>query len=485
MKNNNIKHYHIINLNEHQFVLDTYNMVLCEFDTAHINVLENINMNDDILSNRFNIPINEIGEIRMRINMLLDKGLFISKISMPSLPLDNTVGYISITPVHICNLQCKYCFADHGNNYKLNNKFMDKEKINVSLNILYRTVFKDAKKIRIDFVGGGEPFLNINIIAHIIDETSRLDKKYKKETFMWICSNGTLMSDKILKIIDNPKVNLGISIDGNREQHNAIRKYMDGTDTYDTIINNIDYIRNNSVNRNLKSIWGLVVITAQTKSLVNILIHHKNIGFSSIQMKLVRLGKDHPLSINKNNISHIKNLYDELAEYLIKEIKLGDIQSLKMILNNNDYLGKIIKRLLMGARIEHRCFAGKNKVSLTANGDVFPCDSFVGIDEFKLFNIDEVSDNYPNNIFRKMSVHNRSQSCNRCWAKYICGGDCPHNSYVVNKNIFEPDSCFCEIQYHLIMLSLKILLAIYQNKYIEVELKKFILLREKIGLFNV
>lgn len=55
-----------------------------------------------------------------------------------------------------------------------------------------------------------------------------------------------------------------------------------------------------------------------------------------------------------------------------------------MLSNDNDYLGKILRRIILRRIVTHRCQAGKNKVSITANGQLFPCDSFVGKMNFVL-----------------------------------------------------------------------------------------------------
>lgn len=196
-------------------------------------------------------------------------------------------------------------------------------------------------------------------------------------------------------------------------------------------------------------------------------------------MKLVRISKDNYLSINNTNIKKIKELYKELVYFFIEEIKKGDISSLKMILNGNDYLGKIIIRLVLGMYTSIRCGAGKTKISVTANGDIFPCDSFVGIEKYKLSNIENMKEqlNNLNNEFFSLSVNNR-EKCIKCWAKYICGGDCPYNSFLCNNNIYEPDKYFCEIQKYLIELSIHLVYILAQDDKLMNEIRQFARLRE-------
>ncbi len=51
-------------------------------------------------------------------------------------------------------------------------------------------------------------------------------------------------------------------------------------------------------------------------------------------------------------------------------------------------------RLITKNKIVYRCQAGKNKFSITADGDIYPCDSFVGMKGMKIGNVyyDEVNE---------------------------------------------------------------------------------------------
>jgi radical SAM protein with 4Fe4S-binding SPASM domain len=73
-------------------------------------------------------------------------------------------------------------------------------------------------------------------------------------------------------------------------------------------------------------------------------------------------------------------------------------------------------------------------LGVAANGDVYPCDSFFGIEEFKAGNIRE---NSILDIWRESPViksfHDISiekiEGCRDCELKYICGGGCLQENY--------------------------------------------------------
>jgi len=239
------------------------------------------------------------------------------------------------------------------------------------------------------------------------------------------------------------------------------RLFVNDESTYETVIKNMQTILGESqFSRNFKNLWGLVLITSKTESLVEILKHHKRVGFNSVQMKFVRSANDE-YAINKDSIEKLKGLYDELIHFFIENISKGNVIYLKMILNDNDYFGKIVRRLILRIIIPNRCQAGKNKVSLTANGICILVIALLGI----LISSWEM-------LLQKKTIEREicdtncadRKLCSDCWARFICGGDCFHNSYINTGTILTPDRAYCEIEKHLIELGV-VLLCHLNSKY--------------------
>jgi uncharacterized protein len=370
-------------------------------------------------------------------------------------------AYISLAPVHNCNLRCKYCFATHGEKYLGKERTFTKEVLEQSLNYLYFSSFKDVKSFRIDFVSGGEPLLAFDVIQNLISVCDRLDKLHDKKTKFWLCTNGTILDEKYFELLNENKFNIGISLDGPQEENDKYRVFDNGVGSYEKASETIQSIlQNPNLSRNFKNIWGLVVITSQTQSLVDILKHHKEIGFSRVQMKVVRT-TDTELTINEKSIEKLKELYNDLSDFLIENIKNDDIAYFNMFLNDNDYFGKIIRRIILRTIISNRCQAGKNKVSLAANGDLYPCDSFVGNSDLVIGNaIEKHSD--PKDICNVFC--SGRDTCCGCWDRFVCGGDCFHNSLLKTGDILIPDPMYCDLEKHLIELAVSLLCYLNTEK---------------------
>ena len=418
----------------------------------------------------------EIEEVMQAIQDMAENGLFFSnELQSYEYHFDVDKGLISLPPVHRCNLRCEYCFAEQGNVFQGEQREFTREQVEKALRYIYTEYMPEYKKYRIDFVSGGEPLLNFDIIRDVREVSNQLYEETGKPLEMWVCTNGTLLTDEILQYLDDNHINIGISLDGDEQQHNLIRKDYRGLGTYQTIIENIKRIQQSpTLSSHMKDIWGLVVITSKTRSIVDILRHHESIGLKNVQMKIVRLKKDSEYAITMENVNRIKAMYDELFDWFEEEARHQSVQHALMIMNDNDFAGKIMRRLLLHYVVLNRCQAGRSKVSVAANGDLYPCDSFVGREEFCLGNIETgITKESP---FKNLTV-DTNDSCSNCWARYMCSGDCYHNSFLTNGSIYKPDPVICELEHHVIKRAL-----VYIDTLINVAPKQHKMLTELLKM---
>ena len=213
---------------------------------------------------------------------------------------------------------------------------------------------------------------------------------------------------------------------------------------------------------------------------MELLKHHESIGFDTIQMKLVRLSKENEFAIHKGNIDKLKGLIKELFQFILDEAIRDNVKPWMMLLNDNDYIGKITRRVIIKEKYVYRCYAARAKISITANGYIYPCDSFVGMKDFCIGNIYDGIDREKQTQFENQSIFNRI-SCKDCWARFTCGGDCFHNSYITTGNISNPDPIFCELIKYAIQWSvLTVNRLIKEKPETYASLEKFLRIRHHL-----
>ncbi len=168
-----------------------------------------------------------------------------------------------VYPTFFCNLNCSYCFYHKKNNKMISLKDFRKA---------FLRFIRISKNPELVFLGG-EPTTHRNLID-IIDEAKRINKDIPITLF----TNGTLINKKLADYIINNKINLVISLDGNRLVNDSQRKFLKKNDSvYDRVISNLkryDLIKLTTVN---------IVVTKRTLNTLNKNINHLNaLGFNSI-----------------------------------------------------------------------------------------------------------------------------------------------------------------------------------------------------------
>ena len=365
------------------------------------------------------------------------------------------VGRVSFPTVHDCNFGCKYCFASSGANFVCDEKHMTSEMLLEIMDYLYYGIFAEYETIRFDFVSGGEPLLNFPIIQKLNDLTKIYNLKTGKTSFIWVCTNGSLLSSEILEYFEREHIGLGISYEGTAHYQNSMRPYRDGRGSYDIVSKNIANIMTSEyLTAFTKKFWTLGVITAKTQSIVELVKAYEAQGIANLQLKLCRLPTESEYSIRSSNIGNIKRLYQEFSDYLKQQLMQGKTNALLMILNKNDLFGKYILRIMLREPLIRRCGAGVNKISICSNGDIYPCDSFVGNSMFLIGNIKE-KPAISGQLDHEKTIYT-SSTCSTCWARHVCGGDCFHNAYVSTGKVDQPLSYFCELYKYLIELAIDI-----------------------------
>ena len=144
-----------------------------------------------------------------------------------------------------CNLACTYCYQIHKGEKrmtfetakKLIDAMVDEDpKLNGYISL------DNSPGIIIEFIGG-EPFLNIDLIEQICDyfteKTVSMQHQWALLHKFSISSNGVLYFDeKVQRFLNKYRswISLSISIDGNKELHDACRIFPDGKPSYDIAV---------------------------------------------------------------------------------------------------------------------------------------------------------------------------------------------------------------------------------------------------------
>lgn len=345
-----------------------------------------------------------------------------------------------------CNLRCKYCFMEE-NKEKNHEEELTEELIRDGLDFILQRKEK-THRVRADYSLGGEPLLTFDTYKKLWSIVKEYDERENTEVALGFITNATLLTDEIIDWFNKNHHWIGFSLDGGKEVHDSMRIFANGKGSFDVAYSNITKV----LNLNWEHTPGVnVVLTASNPDILNIFLQLWELGFRIITIKPVRANSSESFAITLDNIDIIKENYLKFAEFLIESAKGGNFEYLKAILVPFDFFGRFLMRVFMRDRvIIKRCPGGSRIFSVRNNGDIYPCDSFNGMNAFKIGNLKDKTFNDTLFVPKKVT---EVEGCMDCWARYLCGGVCSYTAYI-NRCAGETASdAECELEKHLIMLS--------------------------------
>ncbi|MEW5814671.1 MAG: radical SAM protein [Spirochaetota bacterium] len=339
---------------------------------------------------------------------------------------------LTLNLAHNCNLNCRYCYANHGNyKNKSDPSCMPYETAQQAVDYYLNSSNSDSSNKSIDF-SGGEPLLNFEVLQAIVSYIEKKIKNIDRRLTLTVITNGLLLSEDKLDFLNRHNVHIAVSIDGDEKIHDANRITKDGTGSYNLIIENIKYM----LKKKPELFSARTTITPAGTDVLRICNHLESLGFKEYTFDIAFGDSGNPSPLWDQ--AHFKK-YDENYGYYTASI-------LNYLLNiEKKCTGFVLDRLYRIHRRVHRTLACRMSTSLlvvTPTGEFYPCYKLTELENFRIGSVYEgVNQIRAKELFPKM-VFEKS-SCNACWARYLCGGGCPAASFIENGKDETPDYWIC------------------------------------------
>jgi len=259
-------------------------------------------------------------------------------------------------------------------------------------------------KIKFTFFGG-EPLLNVSAIETICNVGSGLVSTNNNTFSFALITNGTILNNRILNLIKKFEIAVRISIDGPKEIHNMLRKFLTGKGSFDIISSHV---------RRIKEASSVPVRFEATYTSL-----HEEAGISRedcVKFLTEEVGFQGGLIANvypSTPQTQFLQPHSYILDDSLKSLEQGGLDDWAFY-PFHDFVHKNFSKYI--------CGIGNTHFIVTPNGDFYPCQLFVGDKKFFMGNIkypELLSNEYLNLIDKEKNV-----KCKFCWAKYLCRG-CP------------------------------------------------------------
>ena len=315
-----------------------------------------------------------------------------------SLDTSDTLKHLQIMVALDCNLNCKYCYAN-GGNYGYGNKIMGPSE---AVGFLKELLVGRYEAVGTVMFFGGEPTLQPKTIVAVCDffEESVNDNIFKEMPIFTMVTNGTLIDESMAAIIAKYKISTTISIDGPKDINDSVRVTNDGKGTHDSILKGIE---------NLKEAGSAPAAFEATYTSL-----HEDMGYS----------KSDIVSYLKNNLADVSVFVGDCGPTGNPEYSNLEVKYTGHFVDDSNFIKNAVHEKLESSLFQDiSCGAGLVAMTITPNGQLYPCHFFVNNDEYYMGQVS----NFPNSDgFRNTTkaMHNarrtKFERCKDCWASELC-----------------------------------------------------------------
>jgi uncharacterized protein len=382
---------------------------------------------DDLLRNGLLIqgPDEDVGVYER----LYRKGLNISRIQ-----------HMYILPTSACNFRCRYCFVEDDQRH-LKPDFMDTATAEMAVTV-FAKLSRGIAQPSVTFYGG-EPLLNPKTTFFTLRFLRQLEAegKFTRGIRISLLTNGSLVNPEAVRVFQETKPTIGVSIDGPRLLHDAARVDEHDHGTFDAALAGYKRLQDAGLKPGISCTLNGFTID-HIEELVDFIIKDLRPNGMGFNLLLPQIDGKTP------SPKHDQGFAAKQLIRAFKRLREAGIYEDRMMRRVRPFLDR-------QAHLKD-CMGVGGQLVVTPSGRVGPCQAFLGVDDDKYFPIEirqlaakgeQLSSTviYEGPLFdewRHRFPLNMRQ-CADCFAISVCGGGCPYAAKVTDGSIWEIDKRVC------------------------------------------
>ena len=334
---------------------------------------------------------------------------------------------VCISPNSICNMNCRYCYFFGDDRSKIYDDKLSSSEIYTILDQIYKYSMKDlvSKKIKVNFVGSGEPLLSWTEIKSSLEKIYREEKNEKLR--FYIVTNGLLLNKKIISEMKMLNLSPSISIDGNSKINDKYRRTKSNEGTFNDVIKKFKILKEEG--------FDIVINTTVTRFLM------KNLGEYFEFLKKYEINKvifdrlvDVPKGFPEVSYNEFYNFLEDVnimqKKTELDYIEIGNLEAFRRGIQKE--ADKVCT--MFGSC----CGAGINNI-IYLQREVYPCGRMFDDKYWKLGEFNESLHKLQNEMLKKLKE--TTNICKNCEIQEICINDC------LLEQIKSDYSCFARKQF--------------------------------------
>lgn len=334
---------------------------------------------------------------------------------------------ITVYMAGACNLACRYCF-NSGGTFGRGASVMDVETARQVLAFISGIVRTGVHaNVRVNLFGG-EPLLAreaTRLLARGLQDLNH-EGLYTRVHIL-LSTNGTIYDQEIFEILSERAdlCTVITSLDGNRELHDQNRIFagLRNESSFDVVLATLRRMDLERINYSVVCVvlWPFDFIGAAQA------LHELGIRSLEIKELLYKYGQKPSTDVLRTEFQRWREGYLAYCEYYLDHL------SMPGWVLHNDRLSLPVQYCSMSSHTRRRiglnCNTADTKISITPQGEIMPCLSFLAHKEYGLGSAASGFDTERYDRFEQWLLTNGQNRidnprCSKCFAKRVCSGGC-------------------------------------------------------------
>ncbi len=347
--------------------------------------------------------------------------------------------FIIIKPTEVCNLDCAYCFINKKPFY---GRMTAEQALKILESIQEYTQANPQEKVTICWHGGEPLTMGVDFYTSVFRNFSGW--KTTPHINQTLQTNITLLNDDYCSLFSEYNVTLSTSLDGPEKYHNLSRPFKNGRGSFRSVMRGVELAKK----RNIKT--GVICMLNQTN--INILSTLYDF-FKQLNLPY-KVNSIH--KVGRSDFEEIAISYRQYADALLFFFERFISDPTPRFPESQSF--RIARSLLVNFNpacpFMSNCQDGI--ISVNANGEVFPCESFPYLKNNSRFYYGNALDKPFIEIMKsnkRILVKSRRaetiKKCSTCKYRKICNGGCMIEGFIRRGNLLD-ETVYCEdIKYML------------------------------------
>ena len=265
---------------------------------------------------------------------------------------------VSLFLNHACNFACAYCYGG--------DRFDRAMPLDVALaGVELALTSPGCGPAQVSFFGG-EPLLEFERIQQVVAHARERARELERDVRFLVITNGSLLSGERLDWLLEQDFTVAVSLDGCREAHDACRRRVGGSSSYDEVVANLaELLRRSRRGNKVISVLHPANVRHAADSLSALL----DLGVRNISMNL-----DYSADWHEQARQAFEVALASLGDRYVQAWRDGRAFGLNL------FDSRVATGLDGAFAPSDRCDFGCNEVAVSPRGRLYPCDRLVGED---------------------------------------------------------------------------------------------------------